>query len=104
MTTASQGRDDDAFGLAMFLLTSARGCLDEPSVYGPLRLLQALSRLATISRNDANIRKDDFLVSARRKLEKNQHLALQSEEEFTRFLDSLIKEFTAELKRRNATD
>ena len=104
MTEPSMGPDEYVYGLAMFLLTSARGCLDEPPLYGPLRLLQALSRLSTISRYAGCVEADEFLAGAKRKIDRNQHRALQSEEEFAKFLDSLIKEFTAELKRRNGVE
>ena len=97
----STGPNDYVYDLAMFLLTSARGCLDEPPQYGPLRLMQALSRLATASRHAPCINTDEFLLAAKKKIDENEHVALQSEEEFTKFLDSMIREFTAELKRRN---
>ena len=101
MTEPAMGPDEYVYSLAMFLLTSARGCLDEPPIYGPLRLLQALSRLAAVSQYADCIKTDEFLASAMQKIDKNQHRALQSEGEFATFLDSLIKEFTDELKRRN---
>jgi len=104
MTKPSLESDEHVYNLAMFLLTSARGCMDEPPIYGPLRLIQALGRLASISRHAERIETDEFLLRAKRKIDRNQHRALQSEEEFTKFLDSLILEFTAELKRRNKID
>jgi uncharacterized protein DUF6092 len=100
---SSPGPDDYMYDLAMFLLTSARGCLDEPPIYGPLRLMQALSRLATTSRHMPCVSADEFLLAARKKIDQNEHIAFESEEEFTKFLDSMIREFTAELKRRNRT-
>jgi hypothetical protein len=33
------------YELFCFILTSARGCVDEPPIYGPLRLLDTYSRL-----------------------------------------------------------
>ena len=97
----SMGPNDYVYDLAMFLLASARGCLDEPPHYGPLRLMQALSRLATASRQVPCINADEFLLAAKKKIDENEHVAFQSEEEFTKFLDSMIREFTVELKLRN---
>lgn len=37
--------EDDVFELVAFLVTSARLCVDEPKLYGPLRLVDAASRL-----------------------------------------------------------
>jgi len=92
------------FGLTMSLLTSARGCMDEPKVYGPLRLIEALSRLATIPEHAPCIERDEFLAEAKKKIDENKQVVMQSEEEFTKFLDSLVREFTVELKRRNEVD
>jgi len=92
------------YDLATYLLTSARGLIDEPLLYGPLRLIEGLSRLATISERAPCIERDDFLQAAKKKIDQNKYVVMQSEEEFTKFLDSLIREFTAELKRRNKAD
>lgn len=92
------------YDLATYLLTSARGCIEEPLLYGPLRLIEALSRLATISEHATCIENDEFLLNAKKKIDENKYVVMQSEEEFTQFLDSMIREFTAELKRRNRVD
>ncbi len=91
---------DDVFALATYMLTSARGCVDEPKLYGPLRLLEAISRLvATMEQSGRPT--DQFLVQAKAKIDANKHLVMESEEEFTKFLDLLLRDFTQELKRRN---
>ena len=92
---------DYVFNLATYLLTSARGCIEEPLLYGPLRLIESLSRLVILPEFATCIEKDDFLLAAKRKIDDNKYIVMQSEEEFTKFLDNLITEFTAELKRRN---
>lgn len=104
MTEESIEAKEYVYDLATYLLTSARGCIEEPLLYGPLRLIDALSRLATISQHATCIREDEFLLEAKKKIDKNKYVVMQSEEEFTKFLDSMIKEFTAELKRRNKVD
>jgi len=93
--------NDFVFGLAVSLLTSARGCMDEPRVYGPLRLIEALSALTNIFDYDI-IEKDEFLLGAKNEIDtKLAPAVMQSEEEFTRMLDDLIRRFTIELKKRN---
>lgn len=37
--------DEYLFEILIFLATSARGCVDEPPLYGPFRLIDALSKL-----------------------------------------------------------
>jgi hypothetical protein len=94
--------NDFVFGLAVSLLTSARGCMDEPKVYGPLRLIEALSALANIYDYEDIIKKDEFLLSAKNEIDTLLVPAvMQSEEQFTRLLDELIRKFTVELKKRN---
>lgn len=93
--------NDFVFGLAVSLLTSARGCMDEPKVYGPLRLIEALSALTTIFDYDV-IEKDEFLLNAKNEIDaKLVPAVMQSEEDFTKMLDDLIRRFTIELKKRN---
>jgi hypothetical protein len=93
--------NDFVFGLAVSLLTSARGCMDEPKVYGPLRLIEALSALTNIFDYDI-IEKDEFLLNAKNEIDnKLVPAVMQSEEDFTKMLDDLIRRFTIELKKRN---
>jgi len=93
--------NDFVFGLAVSLLTSARGCMDEPRVYGPLRLIEALSALTNIF-DYGIIEKDEFLLDAKNEIDtKLAPAVMQSEEEFTKMLDDLIRRFTIELKKRN---
>lgn len=98
------GGKDFVFNMATYLITSARGCIDDPLLYGPLRLIEALSRLATIPEHAPCIEQDEFLLKAKKKIDENKHTVMQSEEEFTKFLDSMVREFTVELKRRNKVD
>lgn len=92
------------FGLALFLLTSARGCVDEPLMYGPLRLLDAISRLVNLSKYGECIEEDPFLLKAKEKIDQNKYMVMSSEEKFVEFMDHLIREFTVELKRRYALE
>ena len=93
--------NDFVFGLTVSLLTSARGCMDEPKVYGPLRLIEALSALTNIYDYDV-LEKDEFLLGAKNEIDtKLVPAVMQSEEELKKMLDDLIRRFTVELKKRN---
>jgi Family of unknown function (DUF6092) len=88
------------FEYALFLMTSARGCVDEPPIYGPLRLMDAVSRLTEIySRTDA-IELDNFLLRIKKEIDVGKNKAMESNEEFVKLLDEIIVEFTDELKKR----
>jgi len=99
--TEKPSLNEFVFGLAVSLLTSARGCMEEPKVYGPLRLIEALSALTNIFDYDV-IEKDEFLLNAKNEIDtKLVPAVMQSEEDFTKMLDDLIRRFTIELKKRN---
>lgn len=89
------------YDLATYLLTSARGCVEEPALIGPLRLVEAISRLSNLSEYANCVERDPFLLEAKKKIDQNKYLFMASEEKFVEFLDELVKEFTWELKRRN---
>ncbi|MEM2864104.1 MAG: DUF6092 family protein [Candidatus Bathyarchaeia archaeon] len=88
------------FELASFLAVSARGCVDEPHLYGPLRLIDGLSRLVELSRRLPCISADPFLEKIRDQIEENKALIMYDKEKFIGFLDHLILEFAKEIKRR----
>ena len=44
----SEGADRGLYELLGYLLTSARGLLEEPGEYGPLRLVEGASRLCAL--------------------------------------------------------
>jgi hypothetical protein len=102
MQRKSQG-DEEVFALATYMLTSARGCVEEPKLYGPLRLIEAISRLIALTES-SGLTQDEFLMRAKMKIDANKHLVMESEEKFTEFLDDLLREFTRELKRRNGIE
>lgn len=95
--------EEFVFGLAMYMLTSARGLVDEPSIYGPLRLIESISRLVDLPDHAACVGRDAFLNRMKKQIDENKYVVMDSEEKFVVFLDGLIKEFAAELKRRHAT-
>lgn len=94
------GPNEYVFELALFLLTAARGCVDEPHMYGPLRLVDGVTRLVGLIKVDPSLRPDPFLQEAKREIDAHKFLVMQSEEKFIAFLDDLTRRFVQELKRR----
>jgi nitroreductase len=88
------------FELVLFLLTAARGCVTEPHRYGPLRLIDAASRVIDIFSKTNSLEPDEFLVEARKKIDDNKHAVVASEEKMLEFLEGLIGGFADELRRR----
>lgn len=97
----SKSTEERIFELSLYLLTSARGCVGEPPIYGPLRLVEGISRLVDIYSKTDSFRPDPFLQKAKKEIDENKYRVMASEEEFVAFMDKLIVEFTDELKRRN---
>jgi len=90
------------FELALFLATSARNCIDEPPLYGPFRLLDALSRLADFPEHDESLNSDSFLKEVKAFVDEKKFLVTSDVEEFTQAADELVERFAKELKRRYA--
>ena len=97
----AQSPEDHIFELSLYLLTSARGCVGEPHIYGPLRLMEAISRLVDLYSTTNSLRPDPFLQMAKKEIDENKYQVMASEDDFIAFMDKLIIEFTDELKRRS---
>jgi uncharacterized protein YfeS len=92
--------EDSLFELALFLLISARGCVDEPRIYGSFRLMDALSRLCEVYSKSDKLAPDEFLSKIKEQVDRDKYKSIQSEEEFIKSMDDLVVKFTDELKRR----
>jgi hypothetical protein len=88
-------RNDAAFRLATFLVTAARDVIDEPAIYGPFRMIDAVDRLM------ANEFDDDFLSAMQPKLENDKYKVMSDREAFVASLDELAEAFAREARRRN---
>ncbi|MDH5374228.1 MAG: DUF6092 family protein [Candidatus Bathyarchaeota archaeon] len=93
--------DKYLFDLAIFLATSASGCVEEPHLYGPFRLIDALSRLIELPKYATCIKEDPFLTKMKSVIDEKKFLVVSDTEAFKAFLDSLVREFAKELKRRS---
>jgi len=92
--------EDGLFELSMFLLTSARGCVDEPKIYGSFRLMDALSRLCDVYSRSDKLEPDKFLSDIKDQVDKAKEKMDLSKEEFVESMDDLIVKFTDELLSR----
>jgi hypothetical protein len=84
-----------AFRLATFLVTAARDVVDEPAIYAPFRMIDAVDRLI------AGQFDDDFLREIQPELEREKNKVMTDRDAFLAWLDGLAARFAAELKRRN---
>ena len=98
--------DDYLFELATFLATSARGCIDEPHLFGPFRLLDALSRLLDFPKYASCLSEDPFFDQIKKEIDEEAFKMtnfpeMTDIEGFKNFLDELIRKLTSELKKRS---
>jgi heme-degrading monooxygenase HmoA len=93
---SAPAREDTVFELALYLVASARDCLDEPLVYGPFRMIEGVSRL--IERLGGE---DEFLRSSKETIDREKYKVMAAREAFAAWLDELLRGFSAEAKRRN---
>lgn len=78
---------DPYFELLSFLITSARGLIDEPQIYGPLRLLDAAVKLINIMEEEGRL--TDELREIRQLILEKSDLVIRDEKAFMEFLDEL---------------
>lgn len=93
--------EEHLFDILIFLVTSTRGCIDEPPLYGPFRLVDALSRLIDLYDRVPGLKKDAFLTEIKAEIDRKKFLVMSDPEGFKKFLDELVRKFTVELKRRS---
>ena len=88
---------DDHFKLLAFLITSARGCVEEPPLYGPLRLVDAAARLIEIMEKEGKATPE--LLELQKLIEEKKDLVMYDEEGFVEFLDDLSKKLAEIIKK-----
>jgi len=93
--------DDYLLELVAFLATAARGCMDEPPLYGPFRLIDALSRLIELPKYAKCLKDDNFLHRIKAEIEEKKYSVMFDTGEFQDMLDSVVLQVTKELKRRS---
>lgn len=101
MTTS--GTSTSSFELATYLLASARDCMEEPLVYGPLRMLVAVDMIAD-SMERGSVPRDEFLLKARKEIWDSVIAVMNDRAAFAQALDTLLSEFAEEFKRRILID
>lgn len=92
--------NDYLFEIAIFLATSAQGCLNEPPLYGPFRLLDALSKLADFPDYELGLNPDPFLKEIKAIVDEKKLLVMYDVDSFKKAIDELVERFSKELKKR----
>lgn len=86
------------FEVATYLVAAARDCVDEPQHYGPLRMVEATSRLIAASQG-LDGAQDPWLASMRERIEREKYIF--DPQAFVTWIDDVLRAFTKETLRRN---
>jgi len=93
--------DDHFFEILTFLATSARGCIDEPHLYGSLRLIDALSKLLDLPKYAPCLSQSALFDKIKKEIEEKRFLVVSEVQEFKEFIDKIVQELAKEAKRRS---
>jgi len=93
-------QEERLFDFFAFLVTSARGSLEEGVFTASLRLIDAASRLPDLVNSGS--KKDEFLREMQILIKSGMTSDyLGSEERYISFLDSILEKLAVEIRRRN---
>ena len=97
----SETPDNPLFDPLVYLVASARDCLDGPILYAALRMIEAVSRTVEAAAELPNAVPDPFLAEAKRRIDTEKDSVMADREHFVAWLDGLLIDFANEAKRRN---
>ncbi|MGC8701227.1 MAG: DUF6092 family protein [Thermoplasmata archaeon] len=90
MTNMEEILNNKHFQLLSFLITSARGCVDEPPIYGPLRLLDASSKVIDIMEKEGIT--NETILKIKYKIQMAMDIIMTNENEFVKIVDDITKD------------
>lgn len=96
---SEKGREDALFDLAIYLIASARDCLEEPLIYGPLRMIIGVEKIIEMGKLDPSMR-DRFLESKGETIARETLAVMSDREKFRKTLDDILLAFSDEAKKR----
>ncbi len=86
--------EKDIIKLFTYLVTSARGCMDEPKIYGPFRLIDSVSKFYNLLKEN-NLIKGEEIAKIVEKIDRKKYSSMTDEKEFVTMLDDIIDDFVA---------
>ena len=93
--------DDPLFDFILYLVTSARTCLDERAIYGSFRLIEAASRLIEAAEEVPGLNVDDFLRTQRTSIDRNKARMMLEKDAYRQWLTDLATGLASESLNRS---
>jgi hypothetical protein len=97
-TTRSSQLEEEFFELICYMVTSARNLVSETPLYGPLRLVESVSRLIGIIQG-LGLGSPRF-QAIQREIEEGKNTVMESEEKITAFLENLVMTLVSVMEER----
>ncbi len=94
--------EDQAFELLTFLVTSARGCVDEPESYGIFRLIDGASRLLGFLLESKGVEDKEFYRQLKEEIDEKKFTQMTDEEGYSQMLRDVTAKMGKQLKKRAA--
>ncbi len=100
MFTKEKSGEEYLFEIEAFLISSAKGCVWEPKLYGPLRLLTAFSKIALLPDYVPGLKRDEFLLNLRKEIDEKNILVMTDPDKFKEAIMDISIKFAKEIKKR----
>lgn len=94
--------DTEILDILSFMLTSARGLLDEPASYGPFRMADGVSRLCGVLSADGHP-DAEFLNTLKNNIDERKFTVMSDMEDFKSLLDDSVLSMTQHLIQKQST-
>lgn len=83
--------------LIAYMISSARGLILEPKLYGPLRLIDSVSRLIEMLNKKKLVTRE--LLELKKKIDSKKMVLMSDKEKFVELLDELVSDVTRTLEK-----
>ncbi|NLS44283.1 MAG: hypothetical protein GX969_00860 [Firmicutes bacterium] len=80
---------EEVLKLFSYMITSARGCVGEPKLYGPFRILDSMSRLYYLLKEN-NLINEEGLAKIIDLIDEKKYSCMTDKEEFISMLDQAV--------------
>jgi hypothetical protein len=87
--------EEEVFDLVGYMITSARNLLDETPLYGPFRLVDAVSRLVGILEGEGKA--SPRLLALQKRVEAGKYSVMRDQDEFHNYLEGLVNALVDEM-------
>ena len=92
--------ENDFIKLFTYIVTSARGCIDQPKIYGSFRLVDTASKLFYVLKSN-NAISNDKISKIIDKIDEKKYSCMTDEEEFVNMIDEVINDLVVLVQSEN---